>query len=154
RGRCGAGNVTWHGVVSGDNWGLERDARWLQPLDDRIWRRTDLLPGLASRLRVPDLVYSIVLHFRRDLVPRPLTGWADFFDPAAVPGRRVTYDNVEYGLFEPGRRPAGGPLGDPYPLDPHGPLRARDRFRGELILARDLERGSPLRLRGASVGAL
>src|SRR3954467_9303669 len=112
-----SGNVTWDVVVIGNNWGLERDARYLERLPDRIWQRPDLLPGLATPLRVPDLVYSIVLQYRRARGPRPLTGWTDFFDPIAIPGRRVSYDNVQYGLLEAALMADGVAETSLYPLD-------------------------------------
>src|SRR5262249_40340471 len=135
-------------------WGLERDARYLEELPESLWRRDDLLPGLASRLRVPDLVYSIVLNYRRDLVPRPLTGWADFFDPAAIPGRRATYDNVEYGLFEAAVMADGVGPHDLYPLDIDRAFRVLDRLRGDLVLTKDLEAADELLHHGDVVAAL
>jgi len=149
-----AGNVTWDVVVIGNNWGLERDARWLEPLPERIWRRPDLLPGLASRLRVPDLVYSIVLNYRRDLVPRPLTGWQDFFDRRAIPGRRVTWDNVQYGLFEAALLADGIRENALYPLDLDRAFRVIDRLGDDLLLVNRLEEASDMLHGGEVVAAL
>ena len=148
------GNVTWDVVVIGNNWGLERDARYLEPLPERVWRRPDLLPGLASRLRVPDLVYSIVLHYRRDDVPRPLNGWPDFFDRKAIPGRRVTYDVVQYGLFEAALMADGVPAKDLYPLDLDRAFRVLDRLGDDLVLVKNLEQASDMLHAGDVVAAL
>lgn len=149
-----AGKVTWDVVVIGSNWGLERDARYLEPIPPRIWKRPDILPGLASRLRVPDLVYSIVLNYRRDLVLRPLTGWQDFFDRRAVPGRRVTYDVVQYGLFEAALMADGVASKDLYPLDLDRAFRVLDRLGDDLVLVKNLEQASDLLHGGDVVAAL
>jgi putative spermidine/putrescine transport system substrate-binding protein len=154
RRQVATGDVRWDVVVIGNNFGLERDAPLLEPLPDRIWRRADLLPGLASRLRVPDLVYSIVLHYRRDLVPRPLTGWADFFDRSAIPGRRVTYDNLQYGLFEAALMADGVDEHDLYPLDIDRAFRVIDGLGDDLVLTKDLEAASDLLHGGDVVAAL
>ena len=56
-----------------------------------------------------------------------MQGWRDFFDPAAVPGTRVTYDIAQYGLLEAALMGDGVAPGDLYPLDLD---RAFDRSTG------------------------
>ncbi len=40
-----AGRTRWDVMVSGNNFGLRRDAPWLEKLPERIWPGPDLLPG-------------------------------------------------------------------------------------------------------------
>jgi putative spermidine/putrescine transport system substrate-binding protein len=149
-----SGDVTWDVIVMGNNFGLERDSRWLEPLPERVWQRTDIVPGLSTRLRVPDLVYSIVLNYRRDRVPRPLTSWADFFDPKTIPGKRVTAETLQYGLFEAALMADGVSEHELYPLDLDRAFAVIDRIRDELILMNDLEKASDVLHRGDAVAAL
>jgi putative spermidine/putrescine transport system substrate-binding protein len=149
-----AGETRWDVMVSGNNFGLRRDAPWLEALPDRIWRRPDLLPGMASPLRVPDLVYSIVIHWRADRVPRPVEGWRDFFDPDAIPGPRVTYDIAQYGLLEAALLGDGVAPANLYPLDLDRAFRSLDRIRDELVMTRDLDAADELLATGDAVMAL
>jgi putative spermidine/putrescine transport system substrate-binding protein len=149
-----SGDVSWDVVVIGNNFGLERDARWLEPLEGRIWRRDDLLPGLATPRRVPDLVYSIVLHYHKPSVPRPLTGWPDFFDRRSIPGRRVTADMVQYGLFEAALMADGVSEKALYPLDIDRAFRVIDRLGDDLVFTNDLEKASDMIHGGGAVAAL
>ena len=103
---------------------------------------------------MPDLVYSIVINWRTDLVPRPVTSWAAFFDPEGYPGKRVTYDNIQYGLFEAALMADGIAPQDLYPLDIDRAFRVLDRIRDDLILARDLDACDDLVASGDAIMAL
>ena len=149
-----AGRTRWDVMVSGNNFALKRDAPWLQPLPDRVWQRPDILPGLSSPLRVPDLVYSIVINWRTDLVPGPVTGWGAFFNPSGYPGKRVTYDNIQYGLFEAALMADGIDAKDLYPLDIDRAFRVLDRIRGDLIMTKDLDSCDDLVASGEAIMAL
>jgi len=149
-----AGQTRWDVLVVGANFALQRDAAWLERLDDRVWQRTDLLPGLATPLRVPDLVYSIIIHWHRDRVPRPVTSWADFYDPDGFPGKRVTYGVVQYGLFESALMADGVAPKDLYPLDLDRAFRVIDRLRDHLIFTKDLEEADTLLANGEVAMAL
>ena len=66
----------------------------------------------------------------------------------------MTYDNIQYGLFEAALMADGIAPRDLYPLDIDRAFRVLDRIRDDLILARDLEACDDLVASGDAIMAL
>lgn len=130
-----ANDVTWDVVDVGNDFGLDRNADILEPIDCTIVPCDEMLPGLAGTYRVADIIYGVVFAYRTDLYPEGTEpkGWADFFDTAAFPGKRGVYNFVSGGVLE-GALVADG--ADPkalYPLDVERALAKIDTIWDDII---------------------
>ena len=112
------GNVHWDVVIVGGSFGLERETPWLEPIDYGVVPGSDIMPGFASKYRVPDMVYSVCSSTTaRQLPGSSHRGWADMFDLERIPGRRGFHRSAD---LRPARdRPACRWVApnDLYPLD-------------------------------------
>ena len=130
-----ANDVTWDVVDVGNDFGLERNADILEPLDCSIIPCDEMLPGLANKSRIADIIYGVVFAYRTDDYPEGSEpqGWADFFDTTKFPGKRGVYNFVSGGILE-GALVADGV--DPkalYPLDIERALAKIDTIWDDLI---------------------
>ena len=129
-----SGQVTWDVVDVGNDFGLERNADVLEPLDFSLIHKDEILPGFVGPYRVADITYGIVLAYRSDLtggqVPQ---GWADFFDLKKFPGKRGMYDYSAGGIFEVALMADGVAPKDLYPLDIPRAIRKLDTIKDQLV---------------------
>jgi putative spermidine/putrescine transport system substrate-binding protein len=121
RAQAQAGNVTWDLVDmlpsdaqlacdEGIILPIDHDAM-LAPAPDGTPATEDFLPGSLGECFIPQIVYSTVLTFNRDMFPadkQPQT-IADLFDVENFPGRRALQDrpgtNLEWALYADGVAP-------------------------------------------------
>ncbi len=129
-----SGQVTWDVVDVGNDFGLERNADVLEPLDFSLIHKDEILPGFVGPYRVADITYGIVLAYRSDLtggkVPQ---GWADFFDLQKFPGKRGMYDYSAGGIFEVALMADGVAPKDLYPLDIPRAIKKLDTIKDQLV---------------------
>jgi putative spermidine/putrescine transport system substrate-binding protein len=113
-----AGHVTWDVAIVADNFGLDADSQWLEPIDYSIIDKNSFLPGYAGKYRVGADVEATVLAYRKDrfkgAAPSKL---ADFFDLKAFPGKRCAWKYAPSGIFEAALIADGVPADKLYPLD-------------------------------------
>jgi putative spermidine/putrescine transport system substrate-binding protein len=113
-----SGQVTWDVVDVGNDFGLDANANLLEELDYSKIPGKEVIPGFASKYRVADITYGVVLAYRTDMVGgSPPQGWADFFDLAKYPGKRGIYDYSAGGVYEIALMADGVAPKDLYPLD-------------------------------------
>jgi putative spermidine/putrescine transport system substrate-binding protein len=107
-----AGNVEWDVVDVGNDFGLDGNADLLEELDYTLIKQDEILDGFATKYRVGDITYGVVLAYNTDktagVVPE---GWADFFDTTKIPGKRglwkySTGGVLEFALMADGVKPA------------------------------------------------
>jgi len=89
----------------------------LERADYSIIPRADLIPALATDWGIGSVAYSYVVGWsKKTYGAKEPTGWKDFFDAAAFPGRRAMYAQplpaLELALLA-----AGAPIDKLYPLD-------------------------------------
>lgn len=129
-----SGQVTWDVVDVGNDFGLDRNADVLEPLDFSLIHKDEILPGFVGPYRVADITYGIVLAYRSDLtggqVPQ---GWADFFDLKKFPGKRGMWDYSASGIFEIALMADGVAPKDLYPLDIPRAIKKLDTIKDQLV---------------------
>lgn len=136
RSQVESGNVTWD-VVDVEGWFLyagEKDGL-LEPLDRKTLGITeadmvDTIPDPIMKDGVVNYLTAYVIAYREDAEQHP-TSWAEFFDPAAVPGRRMLY-NWPYGMLELALLGDGVPFEELYPLDVDRAFAKLDAIKGDL----------------------
>jgi putative spermidine/putrescine transport system substrate-binding protein len=93
-----AGQVTWDVVNVADDFGLDADAQWLEPIDYSIINRDDLIEGYASTYRVGSDVEATVMAYRTDVHKTAPKTFADYFDLQAFPGKRTAWKYAPGGI--------------------------------------------------------
>jgi putative spermidine/putrescine transport system substrate-binding protein len=107
-----SGNVSWDVVDVGNDFGLDANADLLEPLDYTLIKQDEILEGFATKYRVGDITYGVVLAYNTDKTAGKVPeGWADFFDTAKIPGKRglwkySTGGVLEFALMADGVKPA------------------------------------------------
>ena len=148
------GRTRWDVMVSGANFGLQRDAEWLE----RARRPRLAAARPPARPRDAAARARPRLFDRHPLASRPRSAPGDrlgrLLRPAPVPGQAVTYDFVQYGLFESALLADGVAARDLYPLDLDRAFRVIDRLRDDLIFTKDLEEADTLLASGEAAMAL
>jgi putative spermidine/putrescine transport system substrate-binding protein len=129
-----AGRVTWDVAIVADNFGLDADSAWLEPIDYSVIDRSSFLPGYAGRYRVGADVEATVLAYRKDRfngkAPAKL---ADFFDVKAFPGKRCAWKYASGGIFEAALVADGVHVDKLYPLDIPRAFRKLSTIKSQLI---------------------
>jgi putative spermidine/putrescine transport system substrate-binding protein len=107
-----SGNVEWDVVDVGNDFGLDGNADLLEELDYSLIKQDEILEGFATKYRVGDITYGVVLAYNTDKTAGKVPeGWADFFDTAKIPGKRglwkySTGGVLEFALMADGVKPA------------------------------------------------
>ena len=115
-----AGNVTWDLVdaVASDTMTLCDEGlievinhdRDLAPAPDGTPASKDFGNFIVSECFIPQIVYSTVFGYRKDLVSRPMSSVCDIFDLKSFPGKRSLekkpINNMEWALICDGVAPA------------------------------------------------
>jgi putative spermidine/putrescine transport system substrate-binding protein len=129
-----SGQVTWDAVDVGNDFGLEGNANLLEPLDYTKIPGPEVIPTFASKYRVADITYGVVLAYRTDkfggAVPQ---SWADFFDLQKFPGKRGLYDYSTGGVLEIALMADGVAPKDLYPLDVPRALKKLDTIKDSIV---------------------
>ncbi|CAN5165073.1 ABC transporter substrate-binding protein [soil metagenome] len=95
-----AGQVTWDVVDVADDFGLDADAAWLEPIDYTIIDRDQYIEGYANTYRVGSDVEATIMAYRTDVHKTPPKTFANFFDLKAFPGKRTAWKYTPGGIFE------------------------------------------------------
>jgi putative spermidine/putrescine transport system substrate-binding protein len=128
-----AKRVEWD-VYNGDNtWGTDIDGKWLTPLDYTVIPRDQIIPGFASKYRVANMAYSIVLAYNTERIRMPPSNWSDFFDLVKFPGKRGVMDYSAGGLFEVALMADGVAPERLYPLDVDRAIKKLDTIKSSLV---------------------
>ena len=131
-----AGNVEWDVVDVGNDFGLDGNADLLEELDYTLIKQDEILDGFATKYRVGDITYGVVLAYNTEktggVVPE---GWADFFDTGKIPGKRglwkySTGGVLEFALMADGVKPAD--LYTPT-LDVDRAIRKLDTIKDDIV---------------------
>jgi putative spermidine/putrescine transport system substrate-binding protein len=124
--------VTWDVVETGEEFGLESSARWLEPLDYSIINTDNIIRDLESKYRVPLMFYGNVLAYNTEQVEGTPQSWADFFDLERFPGKRNLW-KFPTETLEIASLGAGTPPEELYPLDVELALGKLDTIRDQII---------------------
>jgi putative spermidine/putrescine transport system substrate-binding protein len=128
-----AGQVTWDVVNVADDFGLDADAQWLEPIDYSIINRDDLIEGYASTYRVGSDVEATVMAYRTDVHKTAPKTFADYFDLQAFPGKRTAWKYAPGGIFETALLADGVPADKLYPIDVDRAFKKLDTIKDSLI---------------------
>ncbi len=129
-----SGNVEWDVVDVGNDFGLDGNADLLEELDYTLIKQDEILDGFATKYRVGDITYGVVLGYNTDKTAgKAPEGWADFFDTAKFPGKRglwkySTGGVLEFALMADGVKPA-----DLYPLDIPRAIAKLDTIKDDIV---------------------
>ncbi|MFC3075496.1 ABC transporter substrate-binding protein [Shinella pollutisoli] len=129
-----AGNVTVDLWTTGDYFGFDSDAEWLEEIDYSVVDGDALLPGRAMKYRVGLDIEQTLITYRTDAFPNggPQT-LADFFDVEKFPGMRACWKWVAGGIFEAALLADGVKKEDLYPLDIERALAKLETIRDSII---------------------
>lgn len=118
-----SGNVTWDVVDTDIIWADKQcggEDGLLMELDFDIID-TSKIPdqGLVGDCYVPAMQYGYVIMYDADAYPEAPTGWADFFDTEAFPGKRAIagFEDIGPGVYEGALLADGVAPNELYPLD-------------------------------------
>ena len=131
-----SGNVEWDVVDVGNDFGLDGNADLLEELDYTLIKQDEILDGFATKYRVGDITYGVVLAYNTDQTAGKVPeGWADFFDTAKIPGKRglwkySTGGVLEFALMADGVKPAD--LYTPT-LDVERAIRKLDTIKDDIV---------------------
>jgi putative spermidine/putrescine transport system substrate-binding protein len=136
RAQVESGQVTWDVVDVGSDFGLEAHKALLEPLDFGLIPRDEMNPDLrATDYRVPVMTYGTVLAYNTDASDgQTPAGWADFFDPSKIPGKRGVWDYATGGIFEMALLADGVAPADLYPLDLDRAAAKLDAIKDDIVL--------------------
>ena len=129
-----SGNVEWDVVDVGNDFGLDGNADLLEELDYTLIKQDEVLDGFATKYRVGDITYGVVLAYNTEQTAGKVPeGWADFFDTAKIPGKRglwkySTGGVLEFALMADGVKPA-----DLYPLDIPRAIAKLDTIKEDIV---------------------
>ena len=127
-------NVEWDVVDVGNDFGLDGNADLLEELDYTLIKQDEILDGFATKYRVGDITYGVVLAYNTEQTAGKVPeGWADFFDTAKIPGKRglwkySTGGVLEFALMADGVKPA-----DLYPLDIPRAIAKLDTIKEDIV---------------------
>jgi putative spermidine/putrescine transport system substrate-binding protein len=128
-----ARQVIWDVVDVEGEFGLAKDGPMLEPIDYTVVSKSGLEGG-ASTYRVAFMTYSSVLGFNTAKTGgKTPSGWADFFDLKAFPGKRGVPTDAHDGLFEACMLAAGVAPKDVYPIDVDRALAKLTSIKNQLV---------------------
>jgi putative spermidine/putrescine transport system substrate-binding protein len=128
-----SGNVTWDLAVSSSDFGFDKDAKWLEPIDYSIIDRTQFTDDHAGNYRLGSDVEATLMAYRKDKLKEPPQGFADFFDLKRFPGRRTVWKFAAGGIFEIALLADGASPNNLYPIDVKRALNKLDTIKNQLI---------------------
>jgi putative spermidine/putrescine transport system substrate-binding protein len=130
-----SGQVTWDVVDVYNEFGLNSHAALLEPLNYEVIPRSEIDPDLGTTdFRVPTSTYGTVLGYNTEMTGgKTPTGWADFFDMSAFPGKRGVYDYATGGIFEIALLADGVAPTDLYPLDLDRAIAKLDTLKDDIV---------------------
>ena len=136
RAQVESGQVTWDVVDVGSDFGLDAHKALLEALDFGLIPRDEMNPDLrATDYRVPVMTYGTVLAYNTDAsAGKTPAGWADFFDPSKIPGKRGVWDYATGGIFEMALLADGVAPADLYPLDLDRAAAKLDAIKDDIVL--------------------
>lgn len=136
RAQVESGQVTWDVVDVGSDFGLDAHKALLEPLDFGLIPRDEMNSDLRpTDYRVPVMTYGTVLAYNTDAsAGKTPTGWADFFDPSKIPGKRGVWDYATGGIFEMALLADGVAPADLYPLDLDRAAAKLDAIKDDIVL--------------------
>jgi putative spermidine/putrescine transport system substrate-binding protein len=128
-----SGNVTWDLAICSPDFGMDEDAKWLEPIDYSIIDRSQFSDGFAGNYRLGSDVEAMLMAYRKDKLKDPPQRFADFFDLKGFPGRRLAYKIAHGGIFEIALLADGVSPGQLYPIDVKRALNKLNTIKNNLI---------------------
>lgn len=108
---------------------------WSTPLDTAVVGTADYPAEFVGDCWIAPWYFGGILAYNPDLVPRPPTSWADFFNTAEFPGKRGAVDFDGFGYqWEMGLMAQGVPAAEVYPT-----LTGANEDEGRAQMLRALE---------------
>lgn len=128
------GNVTLDLVLTDDSFGLDADAKWLEPIDYSIVDRSKFIEGAAGTYRVAsDIEATVIAYNAEEFGGKAPEGFADFFDTAKFPGSRAVWKYAASGIFEAALMADGVKVEELYPLDVERALKKLDTIKADIV---------------------
>lgn len=128
-----AGQVTWDIVNFADDFGLDSDAKWFEPIDYSIIDRNQFVDGYANTYRVGADIEATVIAYRKDRLKDAPRNFADFFDLQKFPGKRTIWKYAPGGVFEAALLADGVSPDKLYPIDVPRALRKLDTIKSSIV---------------------
>lgn len=130
-----SGNVVWDVAETGLDLDLTEANDEFVTLDTTIVPVADFTGNWPATAKgVPFFIYSTVLSYNTDALATAPTGWRDFFDTAAFPGKRALLDTEAFrGILEIALLVDGVSRDALYPLDVERGLTLLEPLKSDLV---------------------
>jgi len=128
-----ARHVVWDICDSGLGSTMELGALGLlEPIDYGVVDKAKVLPGYAVEYGVAGYTFSSVIAYDSSRFPTPPNSWADFWDVARFPGKRLLNRNI-HGVLEAALMADGVDRTKLYPIDMERALRKIRQLKPDLL---------------------
>jgi putative spermidine/putrescine transport system substrate-binding protein len=128
------GNVTLDLLLTDDSFGLDADAKWLEPIDYSIIDKSKFIEGAAGKYRIAsDIEGTVVAYNAKQFGANAPKGFADFFDTKKFPGSRAVWKYAASGIFEAALLADGVKPQDLYPIDVERALKKLDTIKQDIV---------------------
>ncbi len=128
-----ARHVVWDICDSGLGSTMELGALGLlEPIDYAVVDKTKVLPGYAVKYGVAGYTFSSVIAYDSSRFPTAPNSWADFWDVARFPGKRLLNRNI-HGVLEAALMADGVDRTKLYPIDMERAFRKIRQLKPDLL---------------------
>jgi putative spermidine/putrescine transport system substrate-binding protein len=128
------GNPTWDLALVDDSFGLEADAKYLEPIDYSLIKKAEFTPPFAEKYRVGSDVEATVMSYDTEAyegnVPE---NYEDFFNLEKFPGKRAVWKYAAGGIIEAALIASGEKPNELYPLDLERAFEEMDKIKSEIV---------------------
>jgi putative spermidine/putrescine transport system substrate-binding protein len=129
-----SGNPTWDLALVDDSFGLEADAKYLEPIDYSIVNKSEFQPGYAEKYRVgADVEATVLAYNTEDFEGKTPEGYEDFFNLEEFPGKRAVWKYAAGGIIEAALLASGVKPEELYPLDLERAFKEMDKIKSEIV---------------------
>jgi putative spermidine/putrescine transport system substrate-binding protein len=129
-----AGNPTWDLALVDNSFGLESDAKFLEPIDYSLVKKDEFEPVFAGKYRVgADVEATVMTYNTEDYEGETPEGYEDFFNLEKFPGKRAVWKYSAGGIIEAALIASGEKPNELYPLDLERAFKELDKIKSEII---------------------
>jgi putative spermidine/putrescine transport system substrate-binding protein len=129
-----SGQVTWDIVNPGNDFAVDSQGQWFEPLDYSVIPRDQVKEGFSGTYRIANIIGATVLGYNttktNGQVPQ---SWADYFDLQKFPGKRAVSAFEGDGILEIALVADGVDPSQLYPLDVDRALKKLDTIKSEIV---------------------
>jgi putative spermidine/putrescine transport system substrate-binding protein len=129
-----SGQVTWDIVNPGNDFAVDSQGQWFEPLDYSVIPRDQVKEGFSGTYRIANIIGATVLGYNTTKTNgQTPQSWADFFDLQKFPGKRAVSSFEGDGILEIALVADGVDPQQLYPLDVDRALHKLDSIKSQIV---------------------